>query len=363
MTAPPAKDFGIQQIAFILPSFAGGGAERVVINLLRLVDRQLFSPALIVLDSRGPLADQVPDDVTVCTLGQWRMRKALPALVAALRRIRPAVVFSSFTHVNMPLLAVSPLLAGARLLVREANLPSANLPRMPWPWAFQKGYRWLYPKAHAVIASSARMREELCAMGVPSPTVCLLHNPVDEGALRSAAEPAIRHPGEGVRFVAAGRLSLQKGFDRLLEAMAALPVDSHCTILGEGPERTALEERISHLDLKGRVTLAGFIANPAPRIAGADAFVMPSRFEGMPNAALEALALGTPVMATPESGGIVEVEGIVVAEAGTAFVAAMKATKVDPVTAPRSSLLPPHFRIEAVAKGLNLLLARAVDRA
>ncbi len=166
-----------------------------------------------------------------------------------------------------------------------------------------------------------------------------------------------------MRFVAAGRLSLQKGFDRLLEAMAALPVDSDCTILGEGPERTAREERISHHDLKGRVTLAGFIANPAPGIAGADAFVMPSRFEGMPNAALEALALGTPVMATLESGGIVEVEGIVVAEAGTAFVAAMKATKVDPVTAPRSSLLPPRFRIKAVAEGLNLLLARVVDRA
>lgn len=345
-------------IAFILPSFAAGGAERVVINLLRLVDRSVLYPILIVLDPRGPLADQVPDDTIVRSLGQPRLKKALPALIGALRQVRPAVIFSTFTHINMPLLAISPLLGNARLLVREANLPSINLTRMPWPWAFRMGFRWLYPKAHGVIASSACMQKDLCAVGVPTEAVYLLPNPVDETALRSAAMPAIRCPGRGLRFVAAGRLSRQKGFDRLLEAMIELPDDCHCTILGEGPERADLEERISSLDLTSRVRLAGFVSNPAPWIAGADAFVMPSRFEGMPNVALEALALGTPVIATPQSGGIAEVEGVVLAKAGTAFTAAMGACKVDPVAAPRPSLLPPRFHINAVAERMNHLLAK-----
>ncbi|TVR99354.1 MAG: hypothetical protein EA406_03645, partial [Rhodospirillales bacterium] len=112
-----------------------------------LTDRLRFSPVLIVLDADGPLAAHIPGDVPVHSLNQPRVRKVMPKLVAILRRLRPAVIFSTFTHLNLPLLAARPLLGGARLVVREANLPSANLPRMPWPWAFRQGYGRLYGSA------------------------------------------------------------------------------------------------------------------------------------------------------------------------------------------------------------------------
>lgn len=73
---------------------------------------------------------------------------------------------------------------------------------------------------------------------------------------------------------------------------------------------------VRELGLERNVTLQGSDLNPSPWIAAADAFVLPSRFEGMPNAALEALALGTPVIATPDAGGISEVPGVIIAEAG-----------------------------------------------
>ncbi|KAA5597148.1 glycosyltransferase [Blastochloris sulfoviridis] len=344
--------------AFVLPSFAGGGAERVTLNLLRLVDRTALRPMLVVLDPIGPLSAAVPDDVPVLGLGHRRLRTGLPRLIAALRDLRPHAVFSTFTYLNLPLLAARPLLRGARLVVREANMPSESLATLRFSTAFQAGCRWLYPGADCVVATSERMRAELRSMGVPAGRLCVLPNPVDVDNLRQAAVPPHRHPGPGLRLVAVGRLVPAKGFDRLIEATAQLPKDAHCTILGEGPERPRLMAAIAQLGLEQRVAMPGFVATPARWMAGADALVLPSRYEGMPNVALEALAVGTPVIATPEAGGIAEVSPVTIAPAGRQLVDAIKGLAAAPSPAAvRPCLLPQAFRLEAVRRQVNDLLS------
>jgi glycosyltransferase involved in cell wall biosynthesis len=356
MSRVPADVPGRTPVTFVLPSFGGGGAERVTLNMAGLFDRASFAPSLVLLDPHGPLAAEVPGDVPVHALDRHRLREAIPALIAALRRLRPAVVISTFTHVNLPLLAARPLLRDAKLVIREANLPSLSLSRMLWPAAARTGCRRLYPSADLAIASSMRMREELRQMGVASARICVMPNPVDEDRLRAAARPVRRHAGEGVRFVAAGRLVPHKGFDRLLDAMAALPAGSHCVILGEGPAKADLEKKITLLELESRVTLLGFVANPAPWIAGADALLVPSHFEGMPNVALEALALGTPVIATPEAGGLSEIACVTIAQFGAEFIAAMMNVHPGRPDAPRPSVLPPNFRMDHVGNQLNAIM-------
>lgn len=358
--SPSHMDSSIPKIVFVLPSLAGGGAERVVLNLVRLVDRNSFQPILLLQDASGPLSDKLGDDFPLVSLGRPRLRNALPALVSELRHIRPVCIFSTFTHLNLPLLAVRPLLGGASIIVREANLPSLSLARMPWPGGFRAGCRWLYPTADSVVASSARMRDELLGMKVSNEKICILPNPVDVQSLRRAAEPARRVAGKGLRFVAVGRLVPQKGFDRLIDALAEMPEDCHCTILGEGPERERLILQTRQRGVEDRILFQGFVDNPAPWISGADAFLMPSRFEGMPNSALEALALGTPVIATPEAGGLAEVENVVIAEIGDKFVSAMRATTKK--TSHAGSLLPEPFSMESVAKRFNALLTRTQVR-
>jgi len=347
----------------VLPSFAGGGAERVVLNLLRLLDRSRFRPVLIVLDASGPLHTLVPDDVEVHALDCARMRAALKSLVTCIRGVHPAVVFSTFTHMNLPLLSARALLGGARIMVREANLPSLSLRRLPIPWAVRAGCRVLYPRADAMLASSRRMRDELLGYGVLASRLHCLRNPVDVERLRRNMGPMQRAPGPGQRFVAVGRLVPQKGFDRLISDLARGPPDWHCDVLGEGPERVALEALARRLGARSRVTFHGFVANPAPRIAGADACLVPSRFEGMPNVALEALALGTPVIATPEAGGARELPDVTSAGAGAAFIAAMQAVTVRPLVPhdwPRPSLLPADFAFEQVGARFNTLLEQTI---
>jgi len=356
-------------VAFVLPSFAGGGAERVTIELAAGLDRRRWAPTLVMLQAEGPLAGLVPTDVPVHDLQRPRLRGALAELVRCLRRLQPAVTFSSLGYVNLALAGLRPLLPG-RLLLREANLPSLSLPATGRPFLFRTAYRRLYPAADRVIATSTRMRDELAALGIPAARLTVLPNPVTEARLRAEAAPPRREPGPeagdpvGPRFVAAGRLHPQKGFDRLIDWLAEAGTTAGCLrIFGDGDDRALLAERIVDRGLAGRVTLAGFEPAIAPWLAGADALLLPSRWEGLPNAALHALACGTPVIATPESGGIAEIAAaappgaVTIAAAGPAFVAALKAVRPRSETTLRPSLLPRAYASENVAAAFGELLS------
>jgi glycosyltransferase involved in cell wall biosynthesis len=140
-----------------------------------------------------------------------------------------------------------------------------------------------------------------------------IYNPIDVDLVqelgKSGGNP---YSGAGLQFVAAGRLSKEKGFDLLVAAMSkvieCLP-HARLTILGQGPLRAALAEQIQRLGLSGSVSLAGFQQNPWPYLYHADLFVLPSRREGFGNVLLEALALETPAVAVDCPGAMREIYG------------------------------------------------------
>jgi glycosyltransferase involved in cell wall biosynthesis len=207
------------------------------------------------------------------------------------------------------------------------------------------------------------MAEELKAhYRVPQDRLMVLPNPVDESTIRVRAaldpDPA-PPPRNGRLFVAAGRMVPQKGFDRLIALWAGTPSEDRLLLLGDGPDREALERQVAELGLAGRIRFLGYVANPWAWYARADAVVLPSRFEGMPNVALEALACGTPVIATPESGGVVELAALSgetsvrVAAMGAELQAALAAVARTAGPRPANSLLPSAYRAERVACALS----------
>lgn len=351
-------------IAFVLPSFAGGGAERVILTLIARLDRTRFHPHLIVLDAHGPLASCVPADIPVITLGHGRLRSALPALARALHRLRPAAVVATIGYLNLGVLALRPVLpARTRIIVREANLPLPALRGLPTSAPARWLYRRLYRRADAVVCPAEAVAEAMIREHRISPhQIHVVYSPVDVAAVRAAAVPIERAPGAGPRLVAAGRLHRQKGFDRLLPLCGELPPDARLCIMGEGPAREELAGQARRLGVADRVGFPGFRSDPWRLIAGADAFLLPSRWEGMPNVALEALALGVPVIATPEAGGIVEVAAlapagaVTIAAAGPSFAAAMASVRPSPPTGLRASLLPVAFQIEPAVRRFEALL-------
>jgi glycosyltransferase involved in cell wall biosynthesis len=290
--------------------------------------------------------------VPVSDLGARRIRQAIRPLVRVLREKRPAIAVSTIGALNLALLAARPFLPREmRIVVREANTPHRHAAGA----AGRAFYRWAYPRlyrrAARVIVPAAYLARELAEdFAVPAGNIVLLHNPVDEAGLRAAAMPVARAPGPGPRYVALGRLTQQKGFDRLIAFMAGADPAAHLTVLGEGPARAELEAARDARGLAARMSMPGFAADAPRHVAGADALLLPSRWEGLPNAALESLALGTRVIATPEAGGIREIadlaapNSVIVAPAGAPFDAAAAAITTSPTAAPRASLLPEAFR-------------------
>lgn len=145
--------------------------------------------------------------------------------------------------------------------------------------------------------------------------VHVLHNAVDVAnpMPMSAETRPVRElfgiPTESKIILTVGRFSPEKGMDVLLEAFALLvsQVENVCLVLvGDGQERPAMEQQIDRLGLNDMVHFAGYTDTPGDYVAEADVLVLPSRSEGIPNAVLEAMAMGKPVVATAV-GGVPEI--------------------------------------------------------
>ena len=352
------------RIVFVLPSFAGGGAERVMISLANGLDRSRFAPSMIVLDSDGPLRGSVANDVAVIDLQQTRLRHAIKPLIAAVRELNPYAVVPTMGYLNLGILMnrkkINP---NTKIIVREANEVNATIKAIKVPFLGQFLYRYHYPRANRVIAPTMRIASDFRdRWRVPPEKLSVLRNPVDVDWIRSMAGRAQREPGDGLRFVASGRLVEQKGFDRLIEWLVKLPPNTHVTVFGEGPLSDALRRLSQKLAVSQNIRFAGFVNNPWVTYAGADAFLLTSRWEGMSNASLEALALGTPVIGVPQAGGLGEVAkqaapgAVTLADPGAEFINSMARTRQKSLDRLKPSLLPSVYSLNCVIREFEKIL-------
>lgn len=357
-------------VLFVLPLLAGGGAERVALLLEGGLKVRGWNTSLLLFANKGPLN---PGDADIHSLDRPRLRQAMGGLLREIWRRRPNYIFSTLGYVNVALGLLRPLLPRqTRLVLREANMPSQSLPQGPFPLFTRMGYRLAMPKANCVISTSRRMAAEFRHdFHVAATHLAVLPNPIDEDGLRQKAMdefPERRMGKHGpVRFVFAGRLETQKGLDQLLPLLARLTSDWRLTIFGDGSCRVALQEQAVRLGLGPKIDFAGYVEQPCGAMAAADALLLPSRWEGMPNVALESLALGTSVIATPRAGGIEELAAsapagaVSIAEIGaddgpSPFLEIMQGVESFGKLAPAPSLLPAEHRIDAVITRLEDIL-------
>jgi len=213
----------------------------------------------------------------------------------------------------------------SHFLVRLARLQR----RLPWV-AFHHGYtwtsararmynqldRWSLRAAHKVITVSQPFRSELQDKGVPAERIEVIHNAIRLDWASEARQPENadkvradwKIPPDRKVILIVGRLSLEKDHLTLIRALAQIPahLQPHLLIVGEGPERSRIEEELRRSGLSAAVTLTGQ-QTAVERFYGiADLAVLSSRTEGSPNALLEAMAAQVPVVAT-RVGGIPEI--------------------------------------------------------
>ncbi|NCT41660.1 MAG: glycosyltransferase [Alphaproteobacteria bacterium] len=361
------------KIVFILPSLTAGGAERVLITLMNNIDSELFDPAFITLCDKGELKKIIDADIPFYSLHKKHVPLALPKLYSTLKELKPDIVMTTMAHMNFTLLLIKFLFPKTHFVVREAITPSFILDKYRFfSFALKAAYRLLYSQATLVISPSQTIINEFKdILGMSCENHLLLYNPVDLDRIREGEDENYEISEDRknkVHFVAAGRLHIQKGFDQLIEALPKMkqPYDWQLTILGEGSERQSLEALIKEKGLEDKIHLAGLKERPWPDYAKADCFVMPSRWEGLPNVVLESLACGTPVIATRQSGGIEEIQklsppgSITIANNMSEFIKAME--KIHPIASEkfRLSLLPASFKKENIINDFEDALCGAV---
>lgn len=297
-----------RRLSLFLPSLAGGGAEKAMINLAQGLAQRGFRVDLVLARAEGPYLAQVPDSVRVVDLGAARMLLSLPALTRYLREERPDALLSTLDYANIVALWARRFAAGSTLLsVNEQNTISLTSRHSTQrrqrlvPVLIKLFYRW----ADIIIGNSKGVVQDLVSItGLPERRLQVIYNPIVTSELmelmRSRPDHAWLKPGELPVVLAVGRLTLQKDFPSLIRAFA-IARQTHparLLILGEGPSRPALQALVRELGLEPHVDLPGFVRNPYAYMAKATAYVLSSRWEGLPSVLIEALACGVPVIAT-----------------------------------------------------------------
>jgi glycosyltransferase involved in cell wall biosynthesis len=297
----------MHKVLFAIPMLDKGGPDRVFFELLRRLDRTKYQPHVVTSQPEGHYLSRLPGDVERHCLGaETSLATRYPVLPLArlVRQLRPAVVLATLRMCFTAGLAAPMFPRRTRLVTRPANHISSNHAELirAAPIKHRVSFtlnRFTLTRADHLICQGADIANDLTKLrlGVAMTTI---GNPIDIAEVDRLAAEDTQLPGAPA-LLAVGRLSAQKGFDLLLPAFAQLRATApgaHLTIVGTGPDAAALQQQAAALGLADHVTFRGFVSNPYPLMRAADLYVLSSRYEGFPNVALEALACGTPVVAT-----------------------------------------------------------------
>lgn len=311
----------IETIWYFITALSVGGAERTLVHLANTVDRDRYDVTIWTMFEQNPLEESVADDVDVRTLGAEgvpggqrnmyvnRAKRSgdylrIPVrFTRALRAERPDIVQSFLIYDNTVARLAglvchdTTIVTGARGLRHITNPGLRVIDRV------------LLPLSDYIVANSEAGADFYHRWGVSRDRLAVVYNGRDLDTYRSASSEGLRAefdiPEDAPVIGNVGRLVERKGQHDLLDAWPTIIAnhpDTHCLLVGDGPERSAIEARVAGLDRSEAVHVIGTRDDIPEILAMLDLFVFPSHYEGLPGAMIEAMAAGLPIVATAVDG-------------------------------------------------------------
>lgn len=300
------------KILFFIDELTGGGAEKVLRTLVNNMDQQKFQITVHTLNEANPNGLLAPGvrykAINRCkTAFGKKLFSYWIRLCAELKWLYPLYIKDDY-DIEAAYLECGP----TKIIAGSTNKKAKKVAWVHCDLAKKEGtsiqteklYQY-YSTYDKIVCVSKNVKESFVRQFGRNPEALVLYNVNDETEIREKATaldvPYMKH----INMVSIGRLTRQKGFDRLIEACAMLKqsgYDFHLRILGEGSERSVLEEQIRLAQLQEQIELTGFLSNPYPYIQASDLVVCSSRYEGFSTVATESLILGKPIVTTPCTG-------------------------------------------------------------
>lgn len=349
-----------QRVALLLPSLVGGGAERSARFVGIALERAGYAVDMVVAVRKGELTDDPWVQAHLVDLKARNELLALPAYLRYLDRARPGLVIS-FVHSANLVSGLGGALRPATPFIVSVRNSLIKQPRDQW-WvrrAFgMRPERRLYARARFVQTISDEVADQCrTLLGVPEERLRITYNSALDPGDVAATTPSPQDGPEAAAlrpfFLSVGRLVPIKGFDTLIRALAQaaprLPAGWRLAIVGDGPERAALERLAAECGVAGRVVFAGYRRHAGAWFAQAGGFCFASRGEAFGRVLHEALLARLPVVAA-SGPGVNEVLGhgrmgrLVNAGDVDAFAAAMVEIATGTFPMPAAADLDEHLR-------------------
>lgn len=290
-----------KHIIFIIPSLAAGGAERIFSFVSQKLNKEKFKVELLVigsaLDSVYPI-----DNVETIYLNKPKISKAFLKIIKVFKSKKPDIVLSSIAHLNSMMAGISILFPNIKFVAREANVISVldqyNKSNVLPKSVIVKTNRFI----DRFIAQSKDMKEDMIKnFGIPEDKIELINNPITSKI--SLKKSTVHSP---LKFITVGRLSKEKGHDRILRALAQLNFPFSYTIIGDGNEAKNVFALAKELNIQN-INHIPFTSDVGKELGNHDIFLQGSYVEGFPNVLLESCMAGTPIIAFKAPGGLNEI--------------------------------------------------------
>jgi glycosyltransferase involved in cell wall biosynthesis len=301
------------KIWYLITSLDIGGTERTLIDLVSGLDRDRFAPTIWTITEPGSLADDVPADVPVHSLGATSKRdvRAPIRFLRAVHREKPDII-QSFLYFDNLLASIAGVISSETAVITGVREVPNELPLHRDITSRLKIYC-----SDLIISNSKAGRQYAIERGADSERVSVIWNGRDVNKYASGeASPQLYETlgldDEAPVIGTVGRLVERKGHYDLLEAWPGILEEKPNAILllvGDGPEREGLQRRAKELDCSDSVIFTGERDDVPDLLDLMDVFVFPSHYEGLPGALIEAMVAGLPIIATPVNGNSELIEG------------------------------------------------------
>ncbi len=293
-----------KKILIVLPSLRAGGAERILSFLAKNLNSSEFETRLLIIGFKNDCVYDI-NGVDVVFLNKKRLLEGFLSIIKELLKYKPKIVISSIIHVNIFMGFMSIFLRKTKFIAREASVMSVMSSYGKQKSFFNFLLKILYPRFSKIICQSSDMKEDLNKnYNISLERLSIINNPI-------TLDYEFKKEQIGtttVRFITVGRLSKEKGHERILKNLAKVTsYDFHYTIIGSGNLKINLENLTKDLGIFDKVTFISYSSKVFEELSKNHIFLQGSYVEGFPNAVLESCVAGVPIIAFDVPGGTKEI--------------------------------------------------------